>query len=51
MSDEHPVKLYVYDLTNGMARAFSPMLLGEVVGWALHSAECGAWGTCMEHGG
>jgi hypothetical protein len=32
MSDGEKVLLYVYDLTNGLARSLSPMLLGRQVG-------------------
>lgn len=28
-SDTFPVKLYVYDLSRGMARQLSPLMLGE----------------------
>lgn len=30
-SEKHSVQLWIYDLTQGMARVLSPMLLGEVV--------------------
>lgn len=28
----HPVQLYVYDLSKGMARRLSPVMLGEAPG-------------------
>lgn len=28
-TDSYPVKLYVYDLSKGMARQMSPIMLGE----------------------
>jgi len=34
MEDVQDVKLYVYDLSKGLARSLSPVLLGE--SWLLH---------------
>lgn len=28
-TDSYPVKVYIYDVTKGMARQLSPMMLGE----------------------
>lgn len=42
MSDDeetlHPVHLYVYDLSNGMARALSPQLLGVPINGVWHTS-------------
>lgn len=33
------VAVYVYDITQGMARSFSPMLLGRVIEGVWHTGE------------
>ena len=35
----YPVKLYVYDLSGGLARIYSPQLIGKVIE--------GIWHSCM----
>uniref|UniRef100_E9Q2Y9 Desumoylating isopeptidase 1 n=1 Tax=Mus musculus TaxID=10090 RepID=E9Q2Y9_MOUSE len=30
----YPVKLYVYDLSKGLARRLSPIMLGRDIAWA-----------------
>ncbi|GIL71498.1 hypothetical protein Vretimale_2636 [Volvox reticuliferus] len=37
MSDEEKVLLHVYDLTNGLARSLSPMLLGQQIDAIYHT--------------
>ncbi|XP_008313040.1 desumoylating isopeptidase 1 [Cynoglossus semilaevis] len=37
-SDTFPVKLYVYDLSRGMARQLSPLMLGKVLEGIWHTA-------------
>lgn len=43
MASEHRVELYVYDLTQGLARQLSPALLGQQIDGVWHSAIV-AWG-------
>lgn len=43
MACEHRVELYVYDLTQGLARQLSPALLGQQIDGVWHSAIV-AWG-------
>lgn len=38
MEDGAPVKLYVYDLSNGMARAMSQSLLGTQIDAIYHTS-------------
>lgn len=36
-SDKYLVMLYVYDITNGMAKTMSPMFLGKVIEGVWHT--------------
>lgn len=38
MYEEHPVKVYVYDLSHGMAAAYSPMILGQQIDAIYHTS-------------
>jgi hypothetical protein len=38
MTEKNKVTLYVYDISNGMARNFSPMLIGKVVEGIWHTS-------------
>lgn len=36
-SDKYTVSLYLYDISNGMAKSFSPMLIGKVIEGVWHT--------------
>jgi hypothetical protein len=37
-SDKFKVKLFTYDISNGMAKSFSPMFIGKVIEGVWHTS-------------
>lgn len=44
----YPVKLYIYDLSRGMARQLSPLMLGELLTGSFGDAGWPARASCRE---
>ena len=38
MSEKYPVKLYIYDITNGMGKSLAPMFIGRPLEGVWHTS-------------
>ncbi len=49
-SDKYTISIYLYDITNGMAKSLSPMLLGKLIEGVWHTGLV-AYGSEYYYGG